>query len=224
MLPPSSVRNARATPPFFGFSAVSGHSFGCFHNSLAILVRSKPWGKCLPLTLTIGGPKKWPKVPKKVVRNARATFYTKANVTNICDDWVGKGDNLTIFNPTLLGPWCILWEYFWHIFGLSWTNSCRKRAHQVSVMAVYGSFLAPGGVACQLGPRNSGINWSQYSRRFPEQLGQFGPLLEPKVTKNCKKKLFVTLVLPPYSVRNARATPPFFWIQCSFRSQLWMFS
>ena len=45
----------------------------------------------LLLTLTLGGLKKGPKVQKNVVRNACATLYTKANVTNICDHWIGKG-------------------------------------------------------------------------------------------------------------------------------------
>ena len=45
----------------------------------------------LLLTLTLRGLKKGPKVQKNVVRNARATLYTKANVTNICDHWIGKG-------------------------------------------------------------------------------------------------------------------------------------
>ena len=37
------------------------------------------------------------------VRNAGAPFFTKANVTNICDDWVGKG------------PLCIFLAYIWLI-------------------------------------------------------------------------------------------------------------
>ena len=37
------------------------------------------------------------------VRNAGAPSFTKANVTHICDDWVGKG------------PWCIFLAYIWLI-------------------------------------------------------------------------------------------------------------
>ena len=31
-----------------------------------------------------------------VVCNARATSFTKANVTNMCDNWIGKGGSMSV--------------------------------------------------------------------------------------------------------------------------------
>ena len=115
VLPPSSVRNARATPPFFGFSAVSGHSYGCFHNSLAILVRSKPWGKCLPLTLTIGGPKKWPKVPKK---KSFVTLMLPSIPRSMSQTLVTIGSVKVKIWPYLTLPFKVLGAYYGNIFGI----------------------------------------------------------------------------------------------------------
>ena len=92
--PPSAVRNARGTPPSannVNSRGPSWHTSQHFWPSIANQVLSRH--VCFGL---------WPSkrarsAPNMLSMTPTLPLLTKANVTNMCDNWIGKGNNLIIF-------------------------------------------------------------------------------------------------------------------------------